>query len=373
MIIDRIEAIPLRIPFKPGIKTADAAWGSKEQPAADSLLVKVTTKDGLIGWGETFGFRVVPAATAAIDTMIAPLCVGRAAEQIAPLMLEVQRKLHIFGRSGPVMYGISALDIALWDLAGKAANLPVHRLLGGARDDRVPAYASLMRFGDPDLVRSNVRGAIGQGFRHLKLHEIELPAIRAAREEAGPEVELMLDVNCPWDLAQAKAQAAALREVKPRWLEEPIWPPEDFAALAELRRSSDVPIAAGENASTLVEFDRMLAAEAVDVIQPSPAKMGGLTELAKVAALAAVRNVTLMVHTFYDGPALLAAIHATAALGGAGGMLEWRAFDLEGSPYGDRLQPLDGHVTVPQAPGLGLEPDEAVIREYAMQPRRVCE
>jgi L-alanine-DL-glutamate epimerase-like enolase superfamily enzyme len=368
MIIDRVEAIPLRIPFKPGVQAADAAWGSKGQPAADSLIVKVTTSDGLIGWGETFGFGVVPAAKAAIDTMIAPLCIGQDAGRIAPLMLDVQRKLHIFGRSGPVMYGISALDIALWDLAGKAAKLPVHRLLGGARDDRVPAYASLMRFSDPDLVRSNVRGAIGQGFRHLKLHEIDLPAIRAAREEAGSEVELMLDVNCPWDLAQAKVRTAALREVKPRWLEEPIWPPEDFAALAELRRSTDVPIATGENASTLVEFDRMLAAGAVDVIQPSPAKMGGLTELAKVAALAGARNVTLMVHTFYDGPGLLAAIHATAALGRADGMLEWRAFDLEASPYGERLQPRDGHVTVPQAPGLGLEPDETVIRDYAVKP-----
>ena len=366
MIIDSIETIALRIPFKPGVNADDAAWGRAEKPAADSLLVKVTTSDGMIGWGETFGFGVAPAAKAAIDTMIAPLCLGQDASQMAPLMLEVQKKLHIFGRGGPVMYGISAVDIALWDLAGKAAGLPVHRLLGGAQSDRVPAYASLMRFTKPELVRKNVRAAIDAGFRALKLHEVAPAAIRAAREEGGPEVELMLDVNCPWSLAEAKVQVEALQAVRPRWIEEPIWPPENFSALAQLRQATNIPIAAGENVSTLLEFDRIMTDGAVDIIQPSPAKMGGLTELAKVAALAAARNVTLMVHTFYDGPGLLASIHATAALGGSESMLEWRAFDLEAGLYGSALQPREGFVAVPQAAGLGMDPDADVIRDFSV-------
>lgn len=366
MIIDRVEATALRIPFKPGNTSDEAAWGDKREAAADSLLVKITTQEGLIGWGETFGFGVVPAAKAAVDTMIAPLCIGRDAVQIGPLMLDVQKKLHVFGRGGPVMFGISALDIALWDLAGKAANVPVHRLLGGARDDRAQVYASLMRYTEPDLVRAHVRQALDAGYRHLKLHEVELPAIRAARDEAGPDVELMLDVNCPWDLANAKVHAKALAQVRPRWLEEPIWPPENFAGLAALRRSTDIPIAAGENVSTLLEFERLMAEGAVDIIQPSPAKMGGLTEMAKVAALAACHNVTLMVHAFYDGPGLLAAIHATAALGGCDSMVEWRCFDLEAELYGPTFRPVDGWIAVPQTPGLGLEPDQDVIRAYAI-------
>jgi len=100
-----------------------------------------------------------------------------------------------------------------------------------------------------------------------------------------------------------------------KWLEEPLWPPENFDGLAELRRMSGIPIAAGENVYTLMDFERMLAAKAVDFVQPSPAKMGGVTELIKVFPLASVHNIPVMPHSFYDGPGLLAAIHATAALG----------------------------------------------------------
>src|SRR6516162_6009802 len=128
MIIAKIETFPLRIPFKPGNKAAPSAWGDKDLPVADSLLVKVTTDQGLEGWGETFGFRAVASAKLAIDELIAPLCIGQDATQIASLMLEVQKKLHVFGRSGSLMYAISAVDIALWDIAGKAANAPVYRL-----------------------------------------------------------------------------------------------------------------------------------------------------------------------------------------------------------------------------------------------------
>ena len=366
MIIDRIEAIPLGIPFKPGNRSEAAAWGDKNLAVADSLLVKITAGDGLVGWGETFGFGVVPSAKLAIDRMIAPLCVGQDAAQIAPLMLDVQKKLQVFGRSGPVMYGVSAIDMALWDLAGKAASQPVHRLLGGSRKTRLPCYASLIRYADPALVRANVRRAVDAGFRSLKLHEIELPAIRAAREAAGPDVEIALDVNCAWSLDEARSHAATLREFGLRWLEEPVWPPENFEGLAELRSTASIPIAAGENASTLMEFDRLMAAGAVNFVQPSPAKMGGITELAKIAAIAAARNVTLMVHTFYDGPGLLAAIHTTAALGSAASMVEWRYFDLEAQLYGS-LMPVDGHIPVPQGPGLGLEPDQDVIRTYTLR------
>jgi L-alanine-DL-glutamate epimerase-like enolase superfamily enzyme len=206
MNIAEIETVPLRIPFKRGSRSADAAWGDKDLPAADSLLVKVTTDDGLIGWGEAFGFRAVQSAKLAIDELIGPLCIGEDATRIAALMLEVQKKLHIFGRGGPLFYGLSAVDIALWDIAGKAANVPVFRLLGGGAS-ALACYASLVRCSDPVLVRASVRRALDDGFRSLKLHEIELPAIRTAREEAGPEIELTLDVNCAWTLYEARMRA----------------------------------------------------------------------------------------------------------------------------------------------------------------------
>lgn len=365
MIITAIESVPLRIPFRAGSKSEASAWGDGNLPAADSLLVKVTTDQGLTGWGEAFGFRAVGSAKLAIDQLIAPLCIGQDATRIEPLMLDVQKKLHVFGRAGALAFGISAIDIALWDIAGKAANMPLFRLLGGGTSD-LPCYASLVRHSDPSLVRVNVGQVIEAGFDTLKLHEIEVPAIRAAREEAGPAIALTLDVNCPWTLTQARAIADDLKPINLKWLEEPLWPPENFDGLAALRRASGIPIAAGENVYTLMDFERLLAAQSVDFVQPSPAKMGGISELRKVFPLAAVHNSTVMPHSFYDGPGLLAAIHATAALGSADSMIEWRWFDLEATIYGAALQPKRSRIAVPQGAGLGLDPDPDVIRKFRL-------
>jgi len=186
----------------------------------------------------------------------------------------------VFGRGGPWTYGLSAVDIALWDIAGKAANTPVYRLLGGGGTD-LACYASLVRYSNPGLVRANARRAIDAGFRSLKLHEIELSAIRAAREEAGLEVELMLDVNCPWTLTEARTRAEELKEIRLKWLEEPLWPPENYDGLAQLRKTCGIPIAAGENVPTLMDFERLMATGAVDFVQPSPAKMGASASCAK--------------------------------------------------------------------------------------------
>ena len=363
MIITSVEPIPLRIPFKAGTKSASSAWGDSDLPAADSLLVKVTTDQGLTGWGEAFGFRAVASAKLAIEQLIAPLCVGQDATRIGPLMLDIQRKLHVFGRTGALAFAISAVDIALWDIAGKAANMPLSRLFGGGAAD-LACYASLVRYSDPFIVRASVRQAIEQGFGTLKLHELELAAVRAAREEAGPDIALTLDVNCPWTLAHARKMAEELTSVNLKWLEEPLWPPENFDGLSELRRTGGIPIAAGENVYTLMDFERMLAAKAVDFVQPSPAKMGGVSELLKVFPLAALHNIPVMPHSFYDGPGLLAAIHATAAHGTSDSMIEWRWFDLEATIYGSALSPKDGRISVPLGPGLGIDPDPDVIRAY---------
>ena len=361
-VIAKIEAIPLRIPLKAGGTPGASLWGDK-LCAADSLLVKVTTRDGVEGWGEAFGFRAVDAAKLAVDQLIAPLCIGQDATRIGPLMLEVQKKLHVFGRGGALTYGLSAVDIALWDIAGKLADAPVCRLLGGGVAT-MPCYASLACYSDPSLVRAVVRQAIDAGFRVLKLHEAGVPAIRAARAEAGPDVQLIVDAGCPWTLTEAGAFAQELEAVRIKFLEEPLWPPENFDGLAELRRTTGIPTSAGENVSTLMEFERMLAARAVDFVQPSPAKMGGISELRKVFPLAAIHNIPVMTHSFYDGPGLLAAVHATAALGTVDSMIEWRWFDLEALIYGDALTPQAGRISVPQGPGLGLDPDPDVISAY---------
>jgi L-alanine-DL-glutamate epimerase-like enolase superfamily enzyme len=302
----------------------------------------------------------------AIDEVIAPLCIGGDATQICSLMREVQERLSVFGRGGPFTHALSAVDIALWDIAGKAAGVPLHRLLGGGRHN-LTCYASLDAFADPELVRAAVRKALEAGFSSVKMHERDVAVMRAGRDEAGPDVGMMIDVNTAWTVGQAKAMAGELLEVAPKWLEEPVWPPENYDGLAKVRRTSGIAIAAGENVSTLLDFGRLLDADAVDFVQPSPAKMGGITELCKVFTAAAVRNVTVMPHSFYDGPGLLAAIHATAALGTAESMIEWRYLDLEATIYGDALTTGDGLIAVPGGPGLGLDPDPDVIQTYRLK------
>jgi L-alanine-DL-glutamate epimerase-like enolase superfamily enzyme len=348
--IARIETFPLRIPFRAGTR-----------PPVDSLLVKVTTSQGCEGWGEAFGFEATPATRWLVENLIAPLCTGQESALIGPLMRTAQQQLQVFGRGGPVIHALSAVDTALWDIAGKVVGLPLSQLLGGG-GPALPCYASLDPYGDPRAVRAAVREALDAGFRDVKLHEREVPAVRAAREEAGHAVAVMLDVNCPWTLAQARAVAEQLREFRLRWLEEPLWPPDDYDGLARLRAACGIPVAAGENAATLLEFGRLM--DAVDYVQPSPAKMGGVTELCKVFHLAAARGVTVMPHTFYHGPGLLAAVQVTAALGMPDSMIEWRHSDLEAHPYGAALTPDHGQIAVPQGPGLGLDPDPDVLRAF---------
>jgi L-alanine-DL-glutamate epimerase-like enolase superfamily enzyme len=361
MIIAKIDAFPLHIPFGTGA----ALPGPARSSGVTSLLVRVTTDEGHEGWGEAFGFEGAAVTRRALDDLVAPLCAGQDATRIGPLTRRIQEQLHIFGRGGAVMHALSAVDTALWDIAGKAAGMPLHRLLGGGGAQDLPCYASLDPYGDdPAAVRAAVRQALGDGFTQLKLHEREPAAVRAAREEAGPDAGLILDVNCPWTLPQAHAKAEEYRDLRLKWLEEPLWPPEDYAGLARLRAQCGIPLSAGENVHTFLDFSRLMDAGAVDFAQPSPAKMGGVTELRNVFQLAAARNVTVVPHTFYHGPGLLAAVHATAALGTADSMIEWRYTDLAARPYGDAVRPGHGRIRVPQAPGLGFDPDPGVLRRY---------
>ena len=196
----------------------------------------------------------------------------------------------------------------------------------------------------------------------VKLHERELTEIRAARDEAGPDAALMLDVNCPWTLTQARERADGSAN-PPGWLEEPLWPPEDYEGLARLRRTAASRRRRRERGDA-AGLRPALAAGAVDFVQPSPAKMGGVTELCKVFQLATARGVTVMPHTFYHGPGLLAAMQVTAALGRR---LDDRMAPLRprGADIRGRAHPAGGRIPVPQGPGLGIDPDPDVLRAFA--------
>jgi L-alanine-DL-glutamate epimerase-like enolase superfamily enzyme len=364
--ITRVETFPLRIPFTAGTWATAAA--APDRPPVDSLLIRVTTAEGYQGWGEALAFEAAPMAAAAVTEVITPLVIGQDARQIGPLIDGLHRRLHVLGRAGSLVHALSALDIALWDIAGQAAGVPLHRLLGGGGAPAgfpapalLPCYASLDPLGDAELVRAGVADALAAGFGAVKLHERDVPVVYAARDEAGT-ASLMLDVNCAWTPGTARQRAAELAGAGLTWLEEPLWPPEDYRGLARLRAAAGMPLAAGENVTALHDFDRLLSADAVDVVQPSPAKMGGVSGLCQVLPLAAVRGAAVVPHTYYHGPGLLAALHVMAALGPPDALIEWRYSPLEALPYGTALLPQRGRLAVPDGPGLGLTPDPEVLR-----------
>jgi L-alanine-DL-glutamate epimerase-like enolase superfamily enzyme len=176
-------------------------------------LVRLETEDGLVGWGEAFSRMADVALKRVIDTRVLPLVLGRDSRQITRIKHDLEFNLHNFGRSGGIMYGISAVDIALWDIAGKRAGQPLCNLLGGPSVAEVEVYASLVRYGTEAKVVAAVERAIAQGYRWIKLHDIAVPVIRAACEAAAGRAGVMLDVNCPWSRAGARHRC---RDRRPR-------------------------------------------------------------------------------------------------------------------------------------------------------------
>jgi D-galactarolactone cycloisomerase len=297
--------------------------------------------------------------------MIAPALIGQDARNIAGIHDRLQRDNHLWGRYGITMFAISGIDIALWDLAGKAAGLPLYQLLGGPVRNSLPAYASFFRYGDPDEVAAATQRALDGGFRHVKLHETGVSEIEACRATGGDDIAIMVDVNCAWQFDEALAMAARLASVGLYWLEEPIFPPEDFDTLARLQRESGLSIAAGENACTAFEFKRMFDAGAVTYAQPSVTKVGGISQFLKITALAETAGVRIMPHSPYFGPGFLATLHLAAAMRDES-LIEYFWLDLEAAPMGDWAVAKNAAFTLPTAPGLGCDPDAMVLRDYAV-------
>ncbi len=365
MKITAIETFAVRVPLK--LTGPAPMMGGQPRTSMDTLLVRVDTDAGISGWGEGFGHRIWPATRAAIDAMIAPACIGADASDIAGLMGRLQRVFYGAGRGGPTLYGLSAIDIALWDIAGKVANLPLYRLLGGGAKTDLPAYASLLHLPGADAVAFYTTEALARGYRYIKVHETQVEPIRAARETAGTGFPLMCDCNCPWTVDEAIATARRLKEFDLLWLEEPVFPPEDHEGLARVRREAGVPTAAGENAATLTSFRQLFEAGALTYAQPSVAKIGGVTEMMKVIGLADSFNVRVVPHSAYFGPGLIASIHCIAAMAREAPVERFYC-DFEHHVMGDAINPVGGRIAVPQKPGLGVEPDRRFIDAHTISP-----
>lgn len=328
----------------------------------DFTLVKIEADNGLVGWGEGFGYFCSQATAAIIRRSIAPVLVGRELTDPAALSEEIQRKMVLQGRYGISTFALSGVDIALWDLMAKAEQVSLATLTGPQIREKVPAYASLVRYGDSDLVARYSDRVLSEGFPEIKLHEITLPEIRRCRRTVGPDYPMIVDVNCNWSEDFCRETIPELISMKTRWLEEPIFPPEDFRLLADLRKTG-IPIATGENACTSIQFKEILLAGAADFLQPSITKVGGISEFNRIRKLNEGYRIPLMPHSPYFGPGYLATLQM-AAVERDFELFEYLYIEPEARLYPDMPLPENGSIAIPEGPGMGMDPDPDILEKY---------
>jgi len=374
MRITKLEAILLR-----PRGTIDTAIADGSQ---DGLLVRIHTDDGLVGLGEVDSSPAI--AKAIIEAPSShKLCNGLAALLIGENPLEIGRlwqKMYkgslYYGRRGAAIHAISGVEIALWDIAGKAAGKPIHALLGGARRDKVKAYASTLMPNKPKDAAKAVETQMKAGFKAVKLGwgplgesaELDVALVAAARKAGGDDLDLMIDVGKGWQSARDGIdRARRMEEYNPFWIEEPFWP-DDYAKYAALAAAVSTPIAGGEEETTLADFERLVEKGHVEILQPDVTRAGGIGECLRVADYARRQGKRCVLHAWSTGIIKAATLQVLAAMEEAEYM-EYcvQTTDLNQRLVAERFPLKDGYVAIPQGPGLGIELDEAALKEFAVR------
>ncbi|MHA4809756.1 mandelate racemase/muconate lactonizing enzyme family protein [Flavitalea flava] len=371
MKITNVQAIVLKLP-----EISSEADGTQ-----DDLIIIVETDEGITGYGEVDTAPYVGKAV--VDAYMShgtcyglrEVVVGADPFDYEQIWRDMWDKTYYYGRSGPVMHVMSGIDMAIWDIMGKATGKPVHKLLGGSYTDKVRAYASALMPSTKDEVKKAVDTYVAQGFTAIKFGwgplgfntELDIDLVRTARKAAGDKVELMIDIGKRYRLKQAIYVAKALEQLNIYWLEEPL-PAEDYQGYKRLAESTTLRIATGEEESGRRAFERLILETHVDVIQPDMSRCGGLTEAKKIAMLAEDSNILCVPHAFKTGVLVAASIHLIASVPHAP-FLEFSVTssairkELLSKPFVQK----DGFVDVPQTPGLGIELNQEVIRKYGVR------
>jgi L-alanine-DL-glutamate epimerase-like enolase superfamily enzyme len=267
---------------------------------------------------------------------------------------------------------MSGIEIALWDIVGKATGRPVCQLLGGAFRKRFRAYASIL-FGDTPAETERIgKGLSDRGFRAVKFgwgpmgesEESDMAHVRAAREGVGPDVELMIDAGLCWDTATAIRRARQFEPFRLTWLEEPLHP-DNVKGYARLSAQSPIRIAAGEEVCDIKEFQHLMDTGGIDVVQVDVTRVGGLARSKRIGWDSVERHRLCVNHSYKTGVNIAASLHFVAALPNT------RYFEYCVEPGAlrqtltkQRFPVLDGDIAVPEEPGLGVELDEAVVAKY---------
>lgn len=354
-----VQALPLAVPLK-----EKGPHSPRAGRLARQIVVRILSDDGITGIGQAALGKCPPFALCKIvEEGIKPYLLGEDPTQIERLVEKMYRETFSYTRRGVGLFAISGVEIALWDLVGKMRGLPVAALLGGPCETKVRAYASVLRYERPEEVLEVVQSYVERGFTAMKLHQIDVESVQAVRKAVGDEIDLMVDASCAWNPLEAIRKAREFSEYNLRWIEEPIWPPEDYRGLAEVAAAVDVPIAAGENESTRYGFRELIAQKAVDILQPSLCKVGGLLEGKKICHLASSWNVPVVLHDYWLGPGIAATVHFAVSTPGCL-LVEYPAVELETEFLIDPPLPRDGFLEVSGKPGLGVELNEEVAKRY---------
>ncbi len=298
---------------------------------------------------------------------------GQEVDDVEALWERMYYHTNRYGRRGAAIHAISGVDIALWDLRGKALGQPIYQLWGRTEPARIRAYASYLFGATPDETRRLAGEAKTLGLSAAKFGwgpfgadpSVDLAHVRAAREGIGNDRELMVDAGCKWDAPTALARAKSFEPFGLRWLEEPL-SQDDLKGYERLCRESPVPIAAGEGGVTRFDFEDLIE-RGVQVVQPDVAICGGLTVCREASRMCRAAGRKAVPHCFSTGVNLVASMHWMAACGG-----DLVEYCLRPSPLMRKLvrnlPPLvDGYAAVPSGPGLGIELDEAIIEEFRVR------
>lgn len=348
MIVETVEPIALRIPSR----------------NADFYLVlcRVTTRDGIEGFGECLCGRAAmqQALVATIRDTIAPAYQGQLVGNRTMLNLDVRRRFASFGRSGTILNALAAVDIALWDIAGKNEGQSLSAMIGGIGKQSIDVMASLDRYGDAAPVRARVEEAVASGVTAVKVHEADLTVIEAARQAVDSKTPFIADLNNAHTLSDIRRDMARWQALNLFWLEDPVWPPEDMLSCPPLPK---LPVALGADLGSAEQLGLYARAPAVHFIQPDVCMIGGISEMLKL--LKADRRPGLVVapHTPFVGPAALASLHFIAALAEPAYFAAIEATDAL-DMFGMGLQQWRPTITVPAGPGLGADPDPALLARY---------
>jgi D-galactarolactone cycloisomerase len=372
MKITRLQVHILRAP-----DTGRAHWVSHFiVPKANEILVRLQTDSGLEGIGIATSYTPIEAAIHAFRTGIGELVLG--ADALAPerlyqklFALTWQRRAHEKGWSREAIVRISAaVDIALWDIVGKAAGLPLYRLFGGYRNE-VPCYVTCAYYRDGKTLselRDEMQMLKAQGHTGFKAKAGGLPLaedlerLALVREVIGEDRDLMVDVNRAWDLATAIEGARALEPLSPRWLEEPVRWADDRRELKLLARETRIPLSAGESELTSAGCRALLEEQAIQILQFDCTMMGGFTEGRKLAALAELNHVQVAPH--HD-----CFIHAHIVAASPAGAIVESFTDPERDPlqaelFEDPPKIAKGMLTLKEQPGLGLTLSDAALKKF---------